>query len=67
MHVHKCYFLCDFGVSCVGGKESKGWEKVGRECKTWEGGIEKRTPRIVSRKETKTSRDKENWTENVKN
>lgn len=59
-------WVCCF-LSYLGGKESKSWKKVGRECKAWEGGIKKRTPRIVPGEKTETSWDKENWTENVKN
>lgn len=44
-----------FLFSCLGGEESKSRKETGRECETREGGIEKGTPRIVSREKTETS------------
>lgn len=64
--MHTFYVWFYYVLFYLGGKKSKGWKEAGRECKTWEGGIEKRTPGIVSGKETKASRDKENWTKNIK-
>jgi len=60
--------FCDSVASFyLGRKESKGWEKVGRECKTWEGRIKKRTPGIIPRTKTEAGRNKEDWAENVEN